>query len=105
MIKSDILKVDFNELFSQGQIPVKVVANLPYQISTPLLFRFIESKELFSTLTLMLQKEVAERMIAPPGGKDYGPLSIFVQMVADFSVEFFRKPYGFLSSPESGISA
>jgi 16S rRNA (adenine1518-N6/adenine1519-N6)-dimethyltransferase len=99
VVKSDILKIDFNELFNQEEVPVKVVANLPYQISTPLLFRFVKSKELFSTLTLMLQKEVAERMIAPPGGKDYGPLSIFVQMVGNLSIPFFVKPTAFYPSP------
>ena len=99
VVKSDILKVDFNELFNQEEIPVKVVANLPYQISTPLLFRFVESRKVFSTLTLMLQKEVAERMIAPPGGKDYGPLSIFVQMVGNLFIPFSVKPTAFYPSP------
>jgi 16S rRNA (adenine1518-N6/adenine1519-N6)-dimethyltransferase len=77
-----------------------VVANLPYQVSTPLLFRFIESKEAFSTFTLMLQKEVAERMVAPPGGKEYGPLSIFIQMFSDVSVRFFIKPSAFFPPPK-----
>jgi 16S rRNA A1518/A1519 N6-dimethyltransferase RsmA/KsgA/DIM1 with predicted DNA glycosylase/AP lyase activity len=58
-------------------------ANLPYQISTPLLFRFIELKDLSSSLTLMLQKEVAERMVASPGSKSYGPLSVFVQLYSN----------------------
>jgi 16S rRNA (adenine1518-N6/adenine1519-N6)-dimethyltransferase len=100
VVKSDILKIDFNELFNQEEVPIKVVANLPYQISTPLLFRFVESRELFSTLTLMVQKEVAERMIAPPGGKDYGPLSIFVQMVGNPSIPFFVKPNAFYPPPK-----
>jgi 16S rRNA (adenine1518-N6/adenine1519-N6)-dimethyltransferase len=77
-----------------------VVANLPYQISTPLLFRFIESKEAFSTFTLMLQKEVAERMVAPTGRKEYGPLSIFVQMFLDVSIRFFIKPSAFFPPPK-----
>jgi 16S rRNA (adenine1518-N6/adenine1519-N6)-dimethyltransferase len=85
--------------FLEGQ-KMKVVANLPYQISTPLLFHFIELKEFFSTLTLMLQKEVAERMVAPPGGKDYGPLSIFVQLFLDASIRFFIKPSAFFPPPK-----
>ena len=85
--------------FREGQ-KMKVVANLPYQISTPLLFHFIELKEFFSTLTLMLQKEVAERMVAPPGGKDYGRLSIFVQLFLDASIRFFIKPSAFFPSPK-----
>jgi len=100
VIKGDILKLEFNKLLHQEKIPVKVVANLPYQISTPLLFRFIESKKLFSTLTLTLQKEVAERMVAPPGGKEYGPLSIFVQWVSDIRIRLFVKPTAFLPPPK-----
>jgi 16S rRNA (adenine1518-N6/adenine1519-N6)-dimethyltransferase len=76
------------------------VANLPYQISTPLLFRFIESKEVFSTFTLMLQKEVAERIVAFPSGKEYGPLSIFIQLYLDVSILFFIKPSAFFPPPK-----
>jgi 16S rRNA (adenine1518-N6/adenine1519-N6)-dimethyltransferase len=100
VVKSDILKVDFRSFFKKEGHPVKVVANLPYQISTPLLFRFIEAKEVFSTLTLMLQREVAERMVAPPGGKEYGPLSIFVQLFLDVSIRFFIKSSAFFPSPK-----
>jgi len=100
VIKGDILKVNFDQLFRREGEPLKVVANLPYQISTPLLFRFIESREIFSTLTLMLQREVAERMVASPGGKDYGPLSIFVQVFSDVSIRFFVKPSAFFPPPK-----
>jgi len=99
-IEGDILKISFEELYRQGQQQLKVVANLPYQISTPLLFRFIESKQLFSSLSLMLQREVAERMIAHPGGKDYGPLSIFTQSVSDLSIQFYIKPSAFFPPPK-----
>ena len=100
VVRSDILKVDFNPFLKKEGHPIKVVANLPYQVSTPLLFRFIESKETFSTFTLMLQKEVAERMVAPPGGKEYGPLSIFIQMFSDVSIRFFIKPSAFFPPPK-----
>jgi len=99
VVRSDILKVDFKRLYKKEGHPIKVVANLPYQISTPLLFRFIEAKEAFSTLTLMLQREVAERMAAPSGGKEYGPLSIFVQLFLDVSIRFFIKPSAFFPPP------
>jgi 16S rRNA (adenine1518-N6/adenine1519-N6)-dimethyltransferase len=99
VVKSDILKVDFSQFLRKERHPIKVVANLPYQITTPLLFRFIESKEAFSTLTLMLQKEVAERMVASPGRKEYGPLSIFIQMFSDVSIRFFIKPSAFFPPP------
>jgi 16S rRNA (adenine1518-N6/adenine1519-N6)-dimethyltransferase len=99
IVHQDILKVDFKMLFEGVGTPIKVVANLPYQISTPLLFRFIETRPLFSTLTLMLQREVAERMAAPPGGKEYGPLSVFVQSFSDLSICFVVKPSAFVPPP------
>ena len=100
VIQKDILEMDFKQLHEREGQPIKVVANLPYQISTPLLFQFIEAKEAFSSLTLMLQKEVAERMTAPPGGKDYGPLSIFIQLATDLSLPFFIKPSCFFPPPK-----
>jgi len=100
VVKGDILKIDFNQLCGREGGRIKVVANLPYQISAPLLFRFIESEEIFSTLTLMLQKEVAERMVALSGRKEYGPLSIFVQLVWDLSIHFFVKPSAFSPPPK-----
>jgi 16S rRNA (adenine1518-N6/adenine1519-N6)-dimethyltransferase len=100
VVKSDILKVDFKHFFKKEGRPIKVVANLPYQISTPLLFRFIEAKEALSTLTLMLQREVAERMAASPGGKEYGTLSVLLQMFLDLSVRFFIPPSAFFPRPK-----
>jgi len=100
IIEGYILKVDFSRLFRQAGRPLKVVANLPYQISTPLLFRFIEEREFFSDLYLMLQKEVVERMIALPGKKEYGPLSIFIQIFSIPSLLFFIKPSSFFPPPK-----
>src|SRR4030042_7003675 len=100
IIKGDIIKVDFDALSRQAEAPLKVIANLPYQISTPLLFRFIESRRFFSSLTLMLQREVVERMIAPAGVKEYGALSIFVQMVSYPSIHFFISPSAFFPRPK-----
>ena len=100
VVEDDILKVDFEEILDPAVPPVKVVANLPYQISTPLLFRFIDARPLFSTLTLMLQREVAERMVASPGGKQYGPLSVFVQLFSDISIRFYVKPASFFPPPK-----
>jgi 16S rRNA (adenine1518-N6/adenine1519-N6)-dimethyltransferase len=100
VVKSDILKVDFDQFLKKEGHPIKVVANLPYQISTPLLFRFIESKDVFSTFTLMLQREVAERMVAPPGRKECGPLSIFIQLSFDLTIHFFIKPSAFFPPPK-----
>jgi len=100
VVRSDILKLDFNHFFKKGGERIKVVANLPYKISTPLIFHFIELREFFSTFTLMLQKEVAERMVAPSGRKEYGPLSIFIQMFSDISIRFFIKPSAFFPPPK-----
>jgi 16S rRNA (adenine1518-N6/adenine1519-N6)-dimethyltransferase len=100
VVKGDILTISFRKAdFGEGQ-KIKVVANLPYQISTPLIFHFIELKEFFSTLTLMLQKEVAERMVASPGTKAYGPLSIFVQLFSTLSIRFYVKPSAFFPPPK-----
>ena len=100
LIRSDVLKLDFKRLLGREATPIKVVSNLPYQITTPLLFRFIESKEAFSSLTLMLQKEVADRLTASPGRKEYGPLSIFIQIFSDVSIRFTIKPSAFFPPPK-----
>jgi len=99
IIEGDVLKADLSGVFHQAGRPLKVVANLPYQISTPLLFRFIEERQFFSGLNLMLQKEVVERMVALPGKKEYGPLSVFIQMVSIPSLLFFIKPSAFFPPP------
>lgn len=100
VVKSDILKVKFDQFLKREGQPIKVVANLPYQISTPLLFRFIESKEVFSTFSLMLQREVAERLAARPGRKEYGSLSVLTQSFFDLSIRFFIKPSAFFPPPK-----
>jgi 16S rRNA (adenine1518-N6/adenine1519-N6)-dimethyltransferase len=100
IILGDILRIDFDSLFREAGQPLKVVANLPYQISTPLLFRFIESKKIFSSFTLMLQREVAERIVASPGEKEYGPLSVFIQIFSDVSIRFLIKPSAFFPPPK-----
>ncbi len=100
IIEGDILKMNFSSLFHQEVPCLRVVANLPYQISTPLLFRLIEERSRFRDLHLMMQKEVAERMIAPPGEKEYGPLSVFTQMVSVPTILFFVKPSAFFPPPK-----
>lgn len=100
VLVGDILQTDLEGLSDRIHGPLKVVANLPYQISTPLLFRLIELRHLFSSLTLMLQREVVERIIAPPGGKAYGALSVVMQSVSDPSLRFFVKPASFYPPPQ-----
>ncbi|MBI5971274.1 MAG: ribosomal RNA small subunit methyltransferase A [Deltaproteobacteria bacterium] len=86
VIRADALKVSFLEL-AGGRV-FKVVSNLPYNISGPITAKFIEERAAFSSLTLMFQKEVAMRLTATPGTKDYGGLSVFSQVWADVKREF-----------------
>ena len=82
ILLKDVLKANFKEDigdFFDFTKPIKVVANLPYYITTPIIFALAESDLHFTSLTLMMQKEVAERLEAQPGSKDYGPLTISVQ--------------------------
>ena len=84
ILHQDILKVDLNQLVQQqceGR-PLKVVANLPYYITTPIIMGLFEAHVPASNITVMVQKEVAERMQAVPGSKDYGALSLAVQYYA-----------------------
>ncbi|MFE5324469.1 16S rRNA (adenine(1518)-N(6)/adenine(1519)-N(6))-dimethyltransferase RsmA [Paenibacillus sp. NPDC056579] len=82
VVHGDVLKVDLKQLFQDyfaGVDKVSVVANLPYYITTPIIMKLLEDKLPLENIVVMIQKEVAERMSAKPGGKDYGSLSIAVQ--------------------------
>lgn len=77
LIEGDAMKFNYEEI---GRF--RVVANIPYYITTPVIFRLLEAKGNLQSMTLTIQKEVAERIVAPPGGKDYGVLSIAIQCFA-----------------------
>ncbi len=79
VIEADVLRVDFAALAREWGQPLRIVGNLPYNISTPILFHLLDSAALVSDQHFMLQKEVAQRMAAAPGGKDYGRLSVMLQ--------------------------
>lgn len=101
-INEDILKVDLEELISrefQG-LEVCVVANLPYYITTPIIMKLLESELNIKSLTVMIQKEVAERMTAVPGGKDYGALTAAVQFYTVPSVICKAEPHCFMPQPK-----
>lgn len=85
VINEDILKVDINALAAErnGGKPIKVVANLPYYITTPIIMGLFESHVPIESITIMVQKEVADRMQVGPGTKDYGALSLAVQYYAN----------------------
>jgi len=97
----EILHADALE-YAYGSLPGKwkVVANLPYYISTPIIQKLIAHRDKFVSLTLMLQKEVAVRIASPPGNKDYGYLSVLVQLYAKPKIEFVVPPDAFTPQPE-----
>lgn len=99
LISADILRFDVRGLFEKIGGKFKVVANLPYNISTPVLFKFLEDKDCISSMTLMFQKEVADRLVALPGTKDYGVLSVFAQLYTAPSLLFKVPPYAFMPPP------
>lgn len=81
IINEDFLKIDLEKIFieeAEGQ-KLKVVANLPYYITTPILERIIENKNYFSTVSVMVQEEVARRVVASPNNKDYGSLTLYLE--------------------------
>ncbi len=101
IINEDILKIDLHKLIRerfQNQT-VKVVANLPYYATTPIIMKFLEEKVPVKSLTVMIQKEVAQRMQAKPGTKDYGSLSIAVQYYSDPSILLRVPPSVFIPQP------
>ena len=101
IIRNDILRTDLPQILSARSVERwKVAANLPYNISSQVLFKFIENREYFSELVLMLQKEVGERLVAPPDCKQYGILSVFCQLYFDISREFLVRPGSFRPIPK-----
>lgn len=104
VINEDILKVDIRKLAAEhgNGRPVKVVANLPYYITTPIIMGLLENKIPVDTITVMIQKEVALRMQAGPGSKDYGALSLAVQYYADAYLAANVPPNCFIPRPNVG---
>lgn len=106
VINADILKVDIAALAkekNEGR-PIKVVANLPYYITTPIIMGLFESRVPIDSITVMVQKEVAERMQAGPGGKEYGALSLAVQYYARPEIVLNVPPSCFMPRPNVGSS-
>ena len=104
IINDDILKVDINKLTEEynGGRPIKVVANLPYYITTPIIMGLFEGGVPIDNITVMVQKEVAERMQVGPGSKDYGALSLAVQYYADAYIVANVPPNCFIPRPGIG---
>lgn len=104
VINDDILKVDINKLTEEynGGRAIKVVANLPYYITTPIIMGLFEGGVPIDNITVMVQKEVAERMQVGPGSKDYGALSLAVQYYADAYIVANVPPNCFIPRPGVG---
>ena len=101
LIHNDALKVDFNEVIGEEK-SVKLVANLPYYVTTPIIVKLLKDGYNFKSLTIMIQKEVAERMNAEPGNKDYGALSLAVQYYAEPYIVANVPPNCFMPRPKVG---
>ena len=97
IVSGDILQVDIME--TVGQPTFKVCANLPYYITTPIIFALLEKRLPMERLVAMVQKEVAERMAAKPGGKDYGALSVAIQYYTEPEIAFIVPPSSFIPAP------
>ncbi|HHN65143.1 MAG TPA: ribosomal RNA small subunit methyltransferase A [Nitrospirae bacterium] len=95
IVCEDVLRYPFNAL-----PPFKVVANIPYYITTPIIFKLLEGGVRLETATLTVQKEVAERIIALPGGKDYGVLSLMVQYYTEPAILFYISRKAFVPPPK-----
>ena len=104
VINQDILKVDIKKLAEEynGGRPIKVVANLPYYITTPIIMGLFESEVPLDSITVMVQKEVADRMQVGPGTKDYGALSLAVQYYAEPYIVANVPPNCFIPRPAVG---
>ena len=104
VINSDVLKLDLKKLAEEenGGRPIKVVANLPYYITTPIIMGLFEAGVPLASITVMVQKEVADRMQAGPGSKDYGALSLAVQYYAEPYIAANVPPNCFMPRPNVG---
>ncbi len=108
LLNEDILKVDIDKLVEDIKNKeninfrkVKVVANLPYYITTPILFKLLEAEDTISDITVMVQKEVAERMVASPKSKEYGILTLMVDYFSSANIQIIVPNSSFI--PEPGV--
>lgn len=104
VINEDVLKLDLNRLVEEenGGRPIKVVANLPYYITTPIVMGLLEKHVPLDNITIMVQREVAERMQAGPGGKEYGALSLAIRYYADAYIAAYVPQNCFMPRPNVG---
>jgi 16S rRNA (adenine1518-N6/adenine1519-N6)-dimethyltransferase len=99
IIRQDVMGFDFARVTRDAGSRIKIVANLPYNIATQVVFRLLDYRQSVTRFTLMLQREVAERITAAPGGKDYGLLSIFTQIFTEPKIVMRVPPEAFYPIP------
>lgn len=97
---ADALKVDYSGLFGEGSTSIRIVGNLPYSISSPLIFKFLEAMPKIQDCHLMLQREVVERMAARPGQKAYGRLTVMLSTYCNVVPLFDVPPEAFSPAPQ-----
>ena len=102
LLNADILKLELHPLLESTSTPstCKVIANLPYSITTPILWKLLDHHKQIHSCVLMMQKEVAERIVAEPGGKEYGALTIGVAYYADATLVATLAPENFYPAPK-----
>ncbi|MEG0074537.1 MAG: 16S rRNA (adenine(1518)-N(6)/adenine(1519)-N(6))-dimethyltransferase RsmA [Eubacterium sp.] len=102
VVCGDVLKTNISELLKEdlSKMPLKIVANLPYYVTTPIIMGFLESDLPIERMTFMIQKEVGERLCAKPGTKAYGSLTIAAQFYADTAVSFYVPSSVFMPRPK-----
>lgn len=100
LLHQDVLKADFDDLYERCAAKLKIMANLPYSISNPFLFKLIENREKMDWATVMLQKEVADRLTAAPGTKQYGIPTVLLQSCATVKSLLTLKPAEFHPRPK-----
>lgn len=107
LINEDILKINIDELIEKNELEnkikyenVKVVANLPYYITTPIIFKLLQDSKRVNDIIVMVQKEVAERMVASPKTKSYGILTIMVEYLSDASIQMIVPNSSFIPAPD-----
>ncbi|MGB2697856.1 MAG: 16S rRNA (adenine(1518)-N(6)/adenine(1519)-N(6))-dimethyltransferase RsmA, partial [Candidatus Zixiibacteriota bacterium] len=99
IINQDFLKIDFKRVILPDR-KIKIIGNLPYQITSPVLKVLVENRERIKMAVLMVQKEVAQRICGKPGTKSWSPLSIGIQLYSDPKILFKLKPSSFKPSPK-----
>ncbi len=100
LISDDFLEINLQDFFEEYRKKLRIIGNIPYNITSPIIFKMIENKEIIQDSVLMIQHEVAQRIIAKPGSKDYSILSVIVQNFADVKLCFKVSPNVFYPHPK-----